>query len=56
MVLNTIKQTIYLRLLAMSHTFYAIYVGCSIFQTAKLEQTITHRHVLLRLEGLIGEL
>jgi hypothetical protein len=36
LVLNTIKQTIYLRLLARSHTFYAIYASCSIFHTYQI--------------------
>jgi len=38
---------LYLRLLAMLHTIYAVHVGCSIFHTAKFEQTTTHPHVLL---------
>ena len=41
-----------LRLHARSHTIYVMQVGCSIFQPAKIKQTITHQHVLLRQESL----
>ena len=44
---------LHLRWRARSHTIYATQVGCSIFQPAKFEQTITHQHVLLQQESLI---
>jgi hypothetical protein len=44
---------LYLRLWARSQTIYVAHVGCSIFQPAKFEQTITNQHALLPLENLI---
>jgi len=45
---------LYLHLLARWHTIYAEQEDCSIFHPAKFEQRITHQHVLLRRESLIG--
>ena len=36
----------------VTHNFSSL-VGCSIFHTAKFEQTITYQHMLLRAESLI---
>ena len=46
-------SNLYLPLWARSHTMYAVQVDCSIFQPAKFEQTITHKHVLLWWESFI---
>ena len=47
-----ISGNLYLGLRARSHTIDAARVGCSIFQPANFDQTITHQHVLLRREYL----
>jgi hypothetical protein len=44
---------LYLRLRAISHTIYAAQIGCFIVQPSNFKQTITHQHVLSRLESLI---
>jgi len=41
-----ISGNLYLGLRARSHTIDAARVGCSIFQPANFDQTITHQHVL----------
>jgi len=45
--------TLYLLLRARSQTIYAAQVSCPIVHPAKVEQTITRQHGLLRRESLI---
>ena len=45
---------LYLRLRARAHTIFVAQAGCSILQSAKFEQAITHQ-VLLRREILVDE-